>query len=181
MSRSSVRGSLGLAVAFVVGCSVTPTPSPSSSQGPAEPCPIVEQSGPLSSDRLVDVRVTSGPTGDTITFVLGERSAAPTAPNGRLRAVTPPFSAGGSGLPVDVPGSRHVEIRLEGMFLYDDAGTPAYDGPRRFDPTGPVLRALASIDEFEGHSTWIAGFDGVGCVALEAGPVPGMFVVSLGR
>ncbi len=167
-----VAGAL-LASGCVTVLEGTPSPSPVA----ATPCPVLEETGALLSDRLVDVRIESDATADRIVFILGERSTAPTDPNGRLMAVSPPFFAGASGIEVKVAGGRFVEIRMTGMLLVDETGTPAYDGPGEFAPELSVLKALVSVDQFEGHSAWIAGYVGSGCVSLDASG-PGSFVVS---
>lgn len=157
------------------GSAATPSASPALTPGP---CPIPEQSGRLTSDRLVDIGIESTPTADNLVFVLGERSSAPTEPTGRLRAATPPFTMAGSGQGVIVPGTQFVEINLQGLLLYDDQGTPTYGGERRLEPGLSSLKAVVNIDESEGFSVWIAGYAGSGCVTLAAGAAPGTFVVS---
>jgi hypothetical protein len=132
------------------------------------------------SNRLVDIRIESSATADTITFVFGDPAEFPGRPTGQLRAVTPPFHEGGTGELLTVPGRRFVEIKLEGMLLFDENG-PTYAGGREFDPGLASLIALYNVDEFEGYSTWIAGYDGSGCVSLSPAAAPGTFVVSFGH
>ena len=86
--------------------------------------------------------------------------------SGSIQAVEPPFSAAGSGEPIEVPGEHHVAVRFTGMSLYDDTGRPTYDGPTTFRETLPALRAMAQDDAFEGNSGWVIGYDGPGCVTL---------------
>jgi hypothetical protein len=74
-----------------------------------------------------------------------------------------------------------VEIRLEGIMLADDAGNPTYTGERRYEPELAALKALVNVDAFEGYFTWIAGYDGSGCVNLLPNAAPGTFVVSFGH
>lgn len=186
---------LALTVVLLAACtpnvSASPTPSVPTPTPPliglstepsvAAACPVVETTGPLQSDRLLDIRIESTATADLVTFVLGDRSTAPTSPTGTLSAIEPPFSQGGSGEAVDVPGAHHVEIRLEGMLLSNDDGTSAYEGEFRYDPDLAALRSLVNVDAFEGHLTWIGGYDGLGCVTLLPKPPPNTFVVSFGH
>ncbi|MCI0346311.1 MAG: hypothetical protein L0221_12860 [Chloroflexi bacterium] len=144
-------------------------------------CPVIEQSGPLASDTITKIRIDATPTADLVTFVLGERTSAPTAPTAKLSAAEPPFESGGSGEPVDVPGTRFVEIRMEGIMNADDAGNPTYEGGYRFEPNLPALQGLVNVDAFEGHFTWIGGYDGIGCVTLVPNVGPGTFVISFGH
>jgi len=135
----------------------------------------------LPSDTVTEIRIESTPTADLVTFVLGERSSAPTKPTGKLSAIEPPFSQAASGEAVDVPGAHHVEIRLEGIMFVDDAGNPTYTGEYRYDPGLPALKALVNVDASEGYFTWIGGYDGLGCVTLLPNPAPNSFVVSFGH
>jgi hypothetical protein len=159
----------------------TGSSGPSGSPSAAAACPVVETSGPLPSDRVTGIKIESTATADLVTFTLGERSSAPTNPAGKLSAIQPPFTDGGSGLPVDVRGTHFVEIRLEGILLSNDDGTGAYQGEYRYEPHLPALQGLVNVDAFEGHFTWIAGYDGFGCVTLAPSPAPNTFVVSFGH
>jgi len=172
---------LSILTLLFAACGATPPAASPTLSSPTQACPVVEQSGPLKTDRLVDIRIESTATADLVTFVLGERSSAPTEPKGRLSSATPPFHQGGSGQEVSVPGRHFVEIRLEGMLLSDDEGLPVYTGKYEFEPNLPRLKGLVNIDAFEGYSTWIAGYDGSGCVSLGPAAAPGAFVVSFGH
>jgi hypothetical protein len=154
----------------------TPSPSeaPAATPSPtvAAACGVQEDSGRLPSDRLVDVRISEDAGVDVVTFVFGDPSS-PAPPQGSstgaIRAVEPPFTASGSGAEVDVPGEHHVEVKFTAMTLYDEDGAPTYDGPTSFRESLPSLRAIAQYDAFEGHSGWIIGYDGPGCVTLSSG------------
>jgi hypothetical protein len=124
----------------------------------------------LPSDRLVSADVESTNVADRITFRFGEPSGAIARSSGVLREVRPPFFEGGSGEEVTVAGERFVEVRFEGLFLYDDQGTPTFGGERdrRLDLTAIV--EIAVTEEFEGYMTWVVGIRGPGCVALGADP-----------
>lgn len=178
------RIATGLAAATVVaillaacggpGPSGSPSPAasstPTGSVGPsplASPCAIVAEDGKLPSDRLVDVDLRTTASADLVIFRFGEPSGVISGSEGRLREVFPPFVEGASGLPVEVPGQRFVEIGFEGLFLYDGEGTPTYAGERRLEPGYPAVAVLVNVEEFEGYSTWILGLDGPGCVELD--------------
>jgi hypothetical protein len=151
----------------------TEAPTPTASPTVAAACGVQDDSGRLPSDRLVDVRVSGDAGVDVVTFVFGDPSS-PALPQGSstgaIRAVSPPFTASGSGAEIDVPGEHHVEVTFTGMTLYDESGVATYDGPTSFSETRPALRAIARYDAFEGQSGWIIGYDGPGCVTLASGP-----------
>lgn len=155
------------------------SPSDEPSQGAA--CPVVEHSGPLASDTVTEIRIDATPTADLVTFILGERTSAPTTPNAKISAIEPPFSDGGSGLPVEVAGTHFVEVRLEGIMNSDDDGNPTYEGEYRFEPNLPALQDFVNVDAFEGHFTWIGGYVGSGCVTLLPNAAAGTFVISFGH
>ena len=177
--RSGRAAAISLSAALVVlvaACGAAPA-SPSVAPSSASPgasasaaCPIAEQSGNLPSDRLVSAEVESTNVADRITFRFGEPSGAIARSSGVLRKVRPPFFEGGSGEEVTVAGERFVEVRFEGLFLYDDQGTPTFGGERdrRLDLTAIV--EIAVTEEFEGYMTWVVGIRGPGCVALGADP-----------
>lgn len=186
MNTSTRTRLLALAAILLAACtpntsSAPPSTGPSAEPSTAAACPVVATTGPLSSDRIIGIEIESTATADLVTFALGERSSAPTNPMGKLSAVEPPFSQSASGEAVDVPGAHHVEIRLEGILLSKDDGSSSYGGPYRFDPKLSALKALVNVDAFEGHFTWIAGYDGLGCVTLLPNPAPNTFTVSFGH
>lgn len=148
--------------------SASPDPSgTTTSMPPASPCAIAPDSGKLPSDRLVGLSVRATASADLVTFRFGQSSGIISGSEGRLREVFPPFVAGASGLPVEIPGQRFVEISFEGLFLYDAEGTPTFNGERRLEPGGAALAAVVNVEEFEGYSTWILGIEGPGCVELD--------------
>ena len=159
----------------------TPVASPSAEPSQGAACPVVEQSGPLATDTVTDIRIETTPTADLVTFILGERTTAPTTPTAKISAIEPPFSDGGSGQPVEVPGTYFVEIRLEGIMNSDDDGNPTYEGEYRFEPNLPALQGFVNVDAFEGHFTWIGGYVGSGCVTLLPNAAAGTFVISFGH
>lgn len=178
IARRSGVLAIGLAcVAVLVGACAGPTPSGRPSPGPSggtgspsaapSPCEIHPAEGKLVSDRLVDLDVSNGSSVDLVVFRFGPPTSLGLEPQGRLREVHPPFVEGASGLPLEVPGERFVEILFEGMYLYDETGTPTFTGDHRHEPVFPALAAVVNAEEFEGYSTWIVGFRGPGCVELD--------------
>ena len=165
---------VALAVMLVaLGCADVsdPTATASPSTDPAPVCAIVDASGPLPSDRLVDVVVATAGTADLITFVFGDPSLGDPsqgAPQGRLTIATPPYTQASSGEPVEVPGDRVVELRFAGMAIVNDVGQPSYDGPRELYPERPALQSLVNFDMSEGVIGWYIGFDGPGCITLSS-------------
>lgn len=166
----------GALVAAVVAAACAPAPSLSPSPSPSPPpssavaCPTADQSGRLPSDRLLSADVESTTVADRITFRFGPPSGVIAAPEGVLREVQPPFFEAGSGEEVTVAGERFLEVRFEGLLLFDENGTPTYQGERDRRLDLPAIVELAVTEEFEGYMTWIVGFRGSGCVSLGADP-----------
>jgi hypothetical protein len=73
-----------------------------------------------------------------------------------------------SGASVTVKGKHFVEVRFTGMYLFDSYGSDAFQGSLDRHPKGRALRDVVSIDSFEGHLTWIMGYNGDGCVTLRS-------------
>jgi hypothetical protein len=188
MDRLSRPVAVLAVLTLIAACSPAVTPAPStappaspgssgaasaqpSGGAAATPCEIVAEEGPLRSSKLVGVAVVTGDTGDSVVFRFG--LDAPTGTNqpiGRLEAATPPFTADPSGLPLDVPGTRFARVRLSGLVLYDDAGTPTFTGSDRIEPVdAAAVRAVVREGDFEGVSSWLIGFDGPGCVTVGIG------------
>jgi hypothetical protein len=163
-------------VGLVGACGPSPAP-PSAAPSSAPPaasgsaaCPIAEQSGNLPSDRLVSAEVESTNVADRVTFRFGDPSGVIARSSGVLREVRPPFFEGGSGEEATVTGERFVEVRFEGLFLYDDQGTPTFAGERDRRLDLPAIVEIAVTEEFEGYMTWVVGIRGPGCVALGGDP-----------
>ncbi|HEU0236919.1 MAG TPA: hypothetical protein VFR14_10820 [Candidatus Limnocylindrales bacterium] len=163
-----------VAAVIAAGCASAPSPSPSPTPSPspsgAVVCPIANQSGRLPSDRLLSADVESTTVADRITFRFGPPSGVIAASEGVLREVRPPFFEGGSGEEVTVAGDRFLEVRFEGLLLYDENGTPTYEGERDRRLDLPAIVEVAVTEEFEGYMTWIVGVRGPGCVSLGADP-----------
>jgi hypothetical protein len=123
-------------------------------------CPPVTT---IASESVVGVRVTSQASGGIVSFLLGRPDpdwpAGP--PTVEIRAARPPFDRTSSGIPVEVAGQRHLRVHFENMKIYDENGTPSYDGPDRIRPEGGVIRAIVQEEAFEGVVSWIIGYDGL--------------------
>ena len=167
----------GLAAACTVAPSTAPSVAPTVSPGSTD-CPIVERQTNLISDRLVAVRVETGVVADRVVFTFGIRSTAPTRPALRIAEVQPPFSRGASGLPVVVEGRRFLDVRFDGLLLFDAAGTPALSGDRDLHPNGLAIREVVNLDESEGVSDWVLGLSSGGCVEVSS-PLPIELVVTV--
>jgi hypothetical protein len=148
--------------------SATPAPPPAASPSAAEACAIELESGPIVSDRLVDVTIEGTDDADIVTFVFGNPSPdRPQGPaEGRLQAATPPYTQAASGLPVELHGERVAEVMFTGMSIMNDIGEPTYDGAFEFRPDLPALKDVVNFDMFEGHVGWYLAYDGTGCVRL---------------
>jgi len=158
-------------VALACGDGTDGTADPSPSTDPAQVCPIVDASGPLPSDRLVDVIVATAGTADLITFVFGDPSPGDPpqgTAQGNLTLATPPYTQAGSGEPVVVRGGRVAELRFAGMSVMNDVGQPTFDGPRELYPELPALQSVVNFEMFEGVIGWYIGFDGPGCITLSS-------------
>ena len=120
--------------------------------------------------------------GERCTFdVMVEEFGLATPPLLRLATMVRGADTARPDLSPEAPGllaaslglSRMFDDDLEqleaGMTLYDETGAPTYDGPTTFREALPALRAMAQDDAFEGHSGWIIGYDGPGCVTLASG------------
>lgn len=149
---------------------IAPTPTPSASA--AEACPIPPQTGRLPSDRLVDVKTSSTPTADLVTFVFGNMSV-PEPPQGAseglLQAAEPPYTEAGSGAEIDFTDMHVAQVRFSGMSLSNDAGELTYDGPLVMPVIDyPTLAVVHNYDMSEGVIGWYIGYIGNGCVTLSS-------------
>lgn len=146
----------------------TVSPSPVVSPSVAIACPVAAQTGLLPSDRVTDMKASSGASADTLTFVFGPASLGSPAgaAKGSLAAAKPPYTSAGSGAALDVVGQRVIQIRFTGMSLQNDAGEEIYKGPQGIEEPYPALRNAVLYDASEGVIGWYVGFDGPGCVTL---------------
>ncbi len=189
---------LGVAALLLVvaGCSLNPSPSTIQTEAPtpsavgsATPlatgadsgCVVVPQTGVLRSNTLIDLTVDSDGVSDRITFTFGAVAAGPTGGMGRLSGAVPPFTAAGSGLPVDVRGTHFVELHLDGMLIVNDAGDPFFKGATSLKPDMLALKDIEETDGFEGVYNFVIGYDGNGCVGLTGNTAAGSLTITIGH
>jgi hypothetical protein len=193
VSAHRTHRSLGVALACVVvlavgACATTTSPAPSDGPSVAPSttpggagCPVVEQSGPLFSNTLVDVGVDSDGLTDRVTFTLGEPASMIRNPVGSLRAAEPPFIEDGSGEEVEVLGQHHLELRLDPMSMFDDAGQPTFIGEGTIKPNMLTLKQVELTGAFEGIFLFVIGYDGAGCVALTSDEAMRTITIAIGH
>lgn len=145
-----------------------PTPTPTASPTPVADCVVKPQEGPLSSDRMTKVVISSTDDADIITFVFGNASLPGPGgqPRGDLKVAEAPYTYSGSGQDIPMQGDHVLQMRFIRMSNYADTGDPTYNGPAEFTPDLPVLRHAVQYDDFEGYVGWYIGYDGPGCVTL---------------
>lgn len=148
--------------------SATPSASSSPAARPSE-CLEPETSLVLPSDRFTDIRVSTTPDADRLTFVFGDPSLPGPAepPMGDLAATDPPYTSAGSGAAIQMTGDHVVSIGFAVMSLQNDAGQETYDGAPEIRPDLPALRQAVLYDASEGRIGWYVGYDGPGCLAFE--------------
>ena len=145
--------------------SVEPSPPPSTTG-----CPVPPKDGALASNQLVSVKVTGGPAADRVTFTFGPPASQPTSPRGHLREIRPPIVEGASGNEIKVDGQRYLEVKFDGMYLFDASGKPAFTGSQELHPKLTAIREVLATEAFEGVFTWVVGFNGGGCATLGGDP-----------
>lgn len=153
----------------------------SSAEATDDGCVVAPQSGLLRSNTLIDLVVDSDGASDRVTFMFGPVAPGPTGGTGRLTAATPPFSQGGSGLPVKVLGTHHVQLHLDGMLIVDEAGNGVFKGPTSLKPGMIALKDVEETDGFEGVYNFVIGYDGNGCVGLAGNTAAGSLTVTIGH
>ena len=144
-------------------------------------CPVAEQSGPLFTNTLVDVEVDSDGLTDRVTFTLGEPASMIVNPTGTLRAIEPPFFEDGSGFEVDVLGQHHLELRMDPMSMFDDAGEPTFIGEGTHKPDMLSLKQVELTGAFEAIYFFVIGYDGAGCVALTSDEATRTITIAIGH
>lgn len=166
----SATGSPSIAPSASPSAAPTATPTPTASPSPTQvaDCEVEPQEGPLSSDRMTDVVISSTDEADLITFVFGNASLPGPAgqPRGDLMVAEAPYSHAASGQAIDMQGDHILQLRFIHMSLSSDTGDLTYNGPREFKPDLLVLRHAVEFDETEGQIGWYIGYDGPGCVTL---------------
>jgi hypothetical protein len=145
-----------------------PSPTPTASPSPVADCVVKPQEGPLSSDRMTDVVISSTDTADVVTFVFGKMSLPGPGgqPRGDLEVAKAPYTEAGSGQAIDMQGKHVLQLRFTHMSLSSDTGDLTYDGPGEFKPDLTALRHAVLFDMSEGQVGWYIGYDGPGCVTL---------------
>jgi hypothetical protein len=149
----------------------TPSAIPSATAGASSStaaCAAMPQTADMPSDRFTDLKVTSGPSSDRLTFVFGNASLSNPGgpPAGTLDVASPPYTQAGSGATIALTGDHVIAIRFSGMSLQNDAAEETYSGPTDIRPDLPALRDAVLYDASEGIVGWYVGYDGSGCVTL---------------
>ena len=154
--------------------SLLPTPA----AGPSCSYPVDRTSSRSGTALVQDVRVGAHADYDRVVFEF--RGAG--VPELRLERVQPPFVKDPSGLPLTVPGTSFVFIRLvqtSGAGYATPDGQPTYTGPSSFTLKGARLTALVKVGDFEGYFTWIAGLTGPMCHQISTLASPARIVIDL--
>jgi hypothetical protein len=137
----------------------TTEPSTGPSSQPSAPSPTPSESFTCTGSQVVnamtetvaqitDVRLGTHPGYDRIVFEF----AGSGLPQLTAAVARPPFLEDASGMPVKVPGTAFLSLKLSHA-----SGYPTYTGPDSFSPKYPNLVALVNSGDFEGYVTWIAG------------------------
>ena len=150
-----------------------PTREPRRRAASAAACAVAPQTGALPSDRFTDIEVRRRRADDDrLTFGFGDRLAARAGrpAQGALEVAEPAVHRRRrAALPIDDDRRpRRWRSRFTGMSLQNDVGQPTYDGPREFKPDLQALRHAVLFDASEGRDRLVIGYDGPGCVTLDA-------------
>lgn len=122
--------------------------------------PIVEDpTVPIAN--IVDVRTGSHSGYDRVVFEFEQGT-----PELTLSRAEPPFSADGSGMPIEVDGDSFLALVMRGGSKQTDEGSSSYDGPTEFTDVGPALLHLVEGGDFERQSTWYFGLAAEDCVRV---------------
>lgn len=151
-------------------------PSPGEA-GDAFSCdlPIVE-AGSVPIANIVDVRVGMHDGYDRLVFEFDQGT-----PELTLDRATPPFSADGSGFPIEVSGESFLGLVMRGGTKQTDAGTSSYPGPTEFATGFPTLVHAVEGGDFERQSTWYLGLADDACVRLFVLDGPPRLVIDVER
>lgn len=111
----------------------------------------VDDGGSVGVANIVDVRVGAHDGYDRVVFEFEQGT-----PDLTLDRATPPFTADGSGLPIEVSGDSFLSLTMRGGSKQTDEGTSSYDGRpssnRASTPSKPSSRAETSSARAPG--TW---------------------------
>lgn len=148
----------------------TPAPTPPPTPTPAPTCAPVDYATFVASDRLTNLALAPGAAGDLLGFTLVTSPGSPVRPHLTVILAEPPFTFGGSGLPFAVAGTHHIRVKFEGMTHVDESQNLVYVGPDDLVGSGGPIRQVVLEEAFESYVTFIVGYDGEGCVALQVTP-----------
>jgi hypothetical protein len=135
--------------------------------------PIIED-GTVAVANIVDVRVGTHDGYDRVVFEFDQGT-----PELTLDRAEPPFTADGSGLPIDVDGTSFLGLVMRGGTKQTDAGTSSYDGSTDISPDFPALVHLIEGGDFERQSTWYLGLSGESCVRVLLLDAPPRLVIDI--
>jgi hypothetical protein len=77
-------------------------------------------------------------------------------PGYRVEYVSPPITACGSGLPVEIAGDAFLQVRMSPAAAHDDAGTATFD-QQELAPDLPGLLEMEQTCDFEAVLVWVMG------------------------
>ncbi len=158
-----------------------PTPGAAPSPSAAFACGYPVERAATRSDPVAlisDVRVGAHDAYDRVVVeFLGSGT-----PRLRLERVSPPFVKDPSGLPLTVTGTSFVRILLfaaSGAGYATPTGQPSYTGTSAFTPGYVRLTSLVQAGDFEGITTWYAGFTGPMCYQVSELSSPARLVIDV--
>ena len=134
----------------------------------------LEDGGSVGVANIVDVRVGAHDGYDRVVFEFEQGT-----PDLTLDRATPPFTADGSGLPIEVNGDSFLGLTMRGGSKQTDDGTSSYDGPTEFEPGFDTLDALVEGGDFERQSTWYLGLTAEACARLTILDGPPRIVIDI--
>jgi hypothetical protein len=117
--------------------------------------------GSVARAQITDVRVATHDGYDRIVFEFANGIPAYT-----IEPAIPPFSADGSGQPIDVAGTGFLRITLDGGTKVTPDGEITYAGPTNVEPDFDELTQLIEGGDFEAVSTWYAGLATEPCIRV---------------
>ncbi len=79
-------------------------------------------------------------------------------PGYRVEYVSPPITACGSGLPVEIAGNAFLQVRMYPAAAHDDTGAQTFE-QTELAPNLPSLLEMEQICDFEGVVTWVLGLN----------------------
>ena len=175
------QGCWSALVRFVIALTLTSAVASAPALAADMPQPGRCSVGPGTTALLKRVQLRPAKSAAAIVFTFeGNRIPQP-----RLRYVTPPILEDGSGNPVQVAGSRFLEINMQpasGVDLSGPQFRQVYRGPRRIAgrPGSPV-RELVQTGDFEAVLTWVAGLDRQRPFSVRTACNPARLTVQIGR